>query len=119
MTTHKNRGNGRAVTLDPKEELISALRPLRRVIWVSNFIKKMQRPQINMPKGKHANTEKFILGLSLCLCLFMKNHSSLIRYGKPLKNYTNKHAAHVLPTQAPLIKNKLYALIDKFSNKAK
>jgi len=119
MTIHKNRENEQAIALDPKEELISALRPLRRVTWVSHFIKKIQRPQMDMPKGRNANTEKFILGLALCLCLFMKNHSSLMRYGKPLKNYTNKHATYVHATQAPLIKNKLSELLNKFSKKSK
>lgn len=119
MTIHRNRRNKQALSRDPKEEFISVLYPLRRVTWVNNFIKKIQQSQMDMPTGKNADTEKFILGLALCFCLFIKNHSSLMRYGKPLKNYTDKYAAHVQTTQAPFIKNKLYELINKSSNKSK
>lgn len=118
MPIHQNRKNKQAITLDPKEELISVLHPLRRVTWVSHFIKKVQQPQTGMPKGKNANTEKFILGLALCFCLFMKNHSSLMRYGKSLKNYTKNYALQVEITQASLIRTKFDELLLRVAKKA-
>ncbi|MCD6038752.1 MAG: hypothetical protein K0S27_152 [Gammaproteobacteria bacterium] len=113
MATH--RQNKLTAPVDPKKEFLRALRPLRRVTWITDFIKKVEQPQTHMPEGSQANTEKFILGLSISLCLFMKNHSSLMRYGKALRNYTNAHAAHVLATEAPLVRNKLQELFNKFS----
>ncbi len=71
-----------------------------------------------MPEGENANTERFILGLLICLCLFTKNHSSLMKYGKLLKNYTNDYAANIPDAQAPLITHKLNEFIAKTAKKS-
>lgn len=100
---------------DPKKELIDSLHPFRRIVWVDNFIKKVQKPQIIMPKGTNAHTEKFLLGLALCFCLFMKNNASLMKHGQSLKNYTNKYAQQVPLSEQPLISQKLTELMNRLS----
>ena len=43
MTIHQHRKNKPAIKPGPKEELIRVLRPLRRVTWINNFIKKIHK----------------------------------------------------------------------------
>jgi len=100
---------------DPKKEFLNALYPLRRIAWINEFIKNAEQKHINVPIGENAPTERFILSLSLCFCLFAKNQSSLMKYGELLKKYVNDYAAQVPETEAPLVKAKLAQLISKIS----
>jgi hypothetical protein len=107
----KNQQNERVAFLQPKEELIQALVPLQRISWINKFIQKIKSPDILAPKGKNANAEKFLLGLTICLCLCMKNQSSLMRHGKQLKLYTMKYAEYILPQQNQQIISRLNKFI--------
>jgi hypothetical protein len=113
MATQNRESSKTTAFLDPGQELMQALFPLRRITWVNHFIKKVKQPGMAIPKTKNENTEKFLLGLALCLCLFMKNQSSLIKYGKLLKMYTAKYAKQVPVEEAPFIVSKLNELIQR------
>ncbi len=100
---------------DSKQEFLKALYPLYRIAWIDRFIKNLQQPQVNMPTGENASTEKFILSLGICFCLFAKNKPALMRDGRVLKEYVNKYAAKIPDTEVPLVQAKLFELINKIS----
>ncbi|MCE3238039.1 MAG: hypothetical protein K0R24_1020 [Gammaproteobacteria bacterium] len=103
------------VSSDPKHEFLNALYPLRRITWIDHFIKNLKQSHVNMPMGENASTERFIVSAGLCFCLFVKNKSQLMKYGKSLKKYINKYAAETPYTEAPLVQAKLSELMNKFS----
>jgi hypothetical protein len=106
----------KSVFSDPKQEFLSALYPLRRIAWIDHFIKNLKQPHVNMPIGENASTERFIVSVGVCFCLFVKNKPDLMKYGRSLKKYVNKYAAETPHTEAPLVQAKLVELINKISN---
>ncbi len=106
-TLNKKQANNSA-----KEKLYSALRPIKAPL-AQSLAKILTNPKTKMPSGKNANTETFILGLSISYSLFTDSHSALMKNGKALREYTREYAKRVPKKDAPLVNKKFNELINK------
>lgn len=109
-------------TNSPKGKFFDALEPLKNTVEenkkikvVNKLLEILEKPETKMPSGKNANTEKFILGLSISFCLFKDNKKTLLEKGGPLLKYTLEHAKKVPNTkeQAHLVTAKFKELITR------
>lgn len=94
----------------PKGKFFDVLQPVKNTKVVSKVLNILKKPETKMPSGKNANTEKFILGLSISLRLFKENKKILLEEGGPLKQYTLDHAKKV-----PATKDSLVLVTEKFN----
>ena len=96
---------------DAKEELLDALRSLN-INWVEKFIKKLEKPQTNLPQGENADTETCILLLYISFLIFENNKAVLMKKGKLLKEIIGNYAAKVPFSHFDFVNDKFYELIN-------
>ena len=106
--------NKQIMLINTKKELLNALYPFRRITWIRQFVKTVKNKHTIIPDGPH-HTERFLLALYIAFCLHLRNHSSLARYGKPLKSYLNHYIEDVPVSAAPLIVETLRSVKKRYA----
>ena len=105
--------NKKQSTLTAKEELLNALSPFN-INWIKNFTKTIAQTQ--MPQGKNANTENYILGLYISFILFENNTAQLMKHGELLRKYLKKYGAKVPDSHFSFVNDKFNEFLEKPNN---
>ncbi len=96
-----------------EEELHRVLRPLKVTKIARDFINTLDITNLKMPTGKNADSEKFLIGLSISLCLFYYDKATLLKKGGLLKKYVINYAKKVPLSHTSFIINHVKKLVGK------